>query len=88
MISGVLEYTIEVFASESGKSPIVNISSEVVNQLTEDNAIAVIVHNSLAWTRLDIVEIQINRTDVTVKNGTGQPIASQVHNHQSNMLIN
>lgn len=57
-----------------------NVSNEVVNQLTENNAIAVIVHNSLAWKRLDIVEIQINRTDVAVKNGTGQSIASQVHN--------
>jgi hypothetical protein len=75
----VLEYTIEVFASISGNSPVINISSEVINQLGDDNAIAIIVHNSLAWKRLDIVEILVNRSDVVVKNGTGQIITSQVH---------
>jgi len=74
----VLCAMVGVFAGQKGEIPVLNSTLDNPDIIDEETSVAVLVWNSLSWSRKDVVEVIVNRTDLAVFNSSGSPIPSQL----------
>lgn len=59
--------------------------SEPLQNLAAGKVLPVSVHNSLGWTRTQVVHVPCNRSDLVVLDAGGKPVPSQINPHPAMM---
>ena len=61
------------------QAPVLSLDPAAVASLTVGQFLPVVVYNSLAWDRQDVVNVSLNRADVIVLNGSNVRVTSQIN---------